>query len=112
MTKTITKKRTGYTKQISPQSAIKEMKLLRIKLAQLERNLIVEDKSWINISGEVSITPDISRGKIIYLNIFHHCWCVGSLWWEEYPNFRVNSKHYKIEWVGDSLRVLWDGKGR
>lgn len=97
---------------ISPKEALAEMKKLRRRLTTLEKNLIVGDKkNWVNVSREVNFKQDWKRGKIDKILIFHRCWHVATLYWDEFPDFRVNSSgNYQIEWIGSSFRILWDGK--
>jgi hypothetical protein len=103
-------RRIGYKKADSPQEAIKLMKALRTQLGRLESQIVIKEKeTLINISREVTFSPNYSQGKITGFHIFHKCWCVGSLWFSEMPDFRAQD-HYKIEWVNQKVRILWDGR--
>jgi len=110
--KTITRRVIGYEKQITPEKAIKQIAQLRRQITEMENRITIKkEKTLINVSKECTFKQEVSQGKIYAIYIFHRCWCVGSLWFRDFPDFRTNNKHFKIEWIEDGqIRILWDGK--
>ena len=89
-----------------------QIKALRRKLTELEGQVEFRDKkAWANVSKQITMKPDYDRGRITHFSFYYRCWCIGSLWLDEFPEFRQNNQHFKIEWVDDGkIKVLWDGE--
>jgi len=97
-------------KQLDKNEIMKECSKLKRKLTELQNSLVeIKKQNWINITKQVSFCPMFDKGSIYGLDLFYMNFCIGGIWFSEFPEIRQNKDNYKIEWFKGNIRILWKG---